>query len=436
MADYPVALNPAQEDPDSILDMNTAVGFKMYKHSTRAILETEKYDLSSAKLQIFLDNIKDRIEEQQWGHIFSIPKLPSGNQAFSIATHFGRLTYEDVIQHDTDIKMMTGIPEDDYFNARYAQNSAFSYTAIFSSLTDVAKQRLSHSRPLFIIDGKGSGPLLLFVIISKAYVVNKGTCLHLRQKLQQLGVKMTELDDNIITFNEYVQETIAQLNSFGENAYEDLLANLFTGYGEVEDDSFADWLTRKRNQYEEDDINTLTPEKLMAAAELKYSTLLDQGTWGKPSKSNSKRDAHIIALQATINDMKTAPKPKWGEKGKTSPIKAHANTKWGYKKTPKKTRPGEKYTDAWLFVAPKDGEKETIEKDNCTWHWCRYHEKWGKNAGHTSEKCTGRGLTDKQKEKFDKAERTPGLRIKQAQQNAKAYRATMEIDSESEQSTD
>jgi hypothetical protein len=179
MADYPVALNPAQEDPNSILDMNSAVGFKMYKHSTRAILETEKYDLSTAKFQIFLDNIKDRIEEQQWGHIFNIPKLPSGNEVFNIATHFGRITYKDVIQHNTDIKMMTGIGEEDYYNARHAQNSAFAYTAIYTSLTDTAKQRLSHSRNLFIIGGKGSGPLLLFTIISKAYVVNKGTCLHL-----------------------------------------------------------------------------------------------------------------------------------------------------------------------------------------------------------------------------------------------------------------
>ena len=89
-------------------------------------------------------------------------------------------------------------------------------------------------------------------------------------------------------------------------------------------------------------------------------------------------------------------------------------------------------------MGPKDGEKETIEKDNCTWYWCRYHEKWGKNSGHTSEKCTGAGLTAKQQEKFEKAERTPGLRIKQAQKKAKANYASMEDESDMEslQSTD
>ena len=276
--DYPVALNPAQEDPETILDMNTAVGFKMFKHATRAILETDKYDLSSTGFQMFLDSVKDRIEEQQWDYIFNIPKLPTGNQILNIATHFGQVSYEDVIHHDTDFKTMTGVEEDDYPNLRHIQNSAFSYTAILASLTDAAKQRLSHSRHLYIIGNKGSGPLLLHTIISKAYVVNKGTCLHLRQKLQQLDIQMNKLDDNVIAFNEYVHTIIAQLDSFGENVNEDLLANLFTGYGAVDDDAFAEWLQRKRNQYEEEEVTTLSPDKLMAAAELKYSTLLDQET--------------------------------------------------------------------------------------------------------------------------------------------------------------
>jgi hypothetical protein len=73
-----------------------------------------------------------------------------------------------------------------------------------------------------------------------------------------------------------------------------------------------------------------------------------------------------------------------------------------------------------------------MEKDNCTWYWCRYHEKWGKNSGHTSDKCTGMGLTSKQKEKYDKADHTPGLRIKQAQKNARANSATMEMESDTE----
>ena len=73
----------------------------------------------------------------------------------------------------------------------------------------------------------------------------------------------------------------------------DLLINLFKGYGAVSDEVFRGWLTRKQDDHEEDTL--ITPE-LMLAANNKFDSMIEKGTWNAPTAEEK-----IFALEACFN---------------------------------------------------------------------------------------------------------------------------------------
>jgi hypothetical protein len=157
MADYSIAFNPAQQDPDCV---------GMLKHSARPVLDTENYILSTAAFPTFINDVKNKIKEYLWDHIFNIPKLSNRDQVCNMTTHFQELTYKDVIHHDTHYRMVTGKEEDDYTNCLHIRNATNSFSAIYHSLSDAAKQHLKYARNLYMVNRAGSGPLLLFIILT------------------------------------------------------------------------------------------------------------------------------------------------------------------------------------------------------------------------------------------------------------------------------
>jgi hypothetical protein len=86
------------------------------------------------------------------------------------AAHYIRTFF---IQHNTNIKMIMGITEQDYYNVHHAQNSSFFYTTKYTASTEAAQQLSSHYDNFINIDRKESGQILLCTIISKAYRDNK-----------------------------------------------------------------------------------------------------------------------------------------------------------------------------------------------------------------------------------------------------------------------
>ena len=104
-----------------------------------------------------------------------------------------------------------------------------------------------------------------------------------------------------------------------------MLSNLFKGYAAASDNTFASYIERKQEEYE--DGTNIKPTALMSLADKNYKTLKIKGTWNAPSQE----EENILALKTEIYKLKrfrkethTAPqgnprrqmsvkkdKPKW-----------------------------------------------------------------------------------------------------------------------------
>ena len=412
------ALSPAHANANQVINFTTAGGAKFYKQAIRGLYDSgDLYDLEADGLKTFLDTLQDRIVEQNWTSIFAIPEAiaaPAANLRL-LTSEYGRVSLQQVRAYV------------EHFNGanRQTQNAYMAYTCIMASLTDDAKAQVNIRREDFTIDGRGSGPLLLKVLISLAHVDTEATVMVLRQRLADLHIYIMDVNADIAKFNFYVDETLRALNARGEQTL-DLLPNLFKAYETVNDDNFLEFIRRKKNAYEEGDNPGLTPRQLMSVARTKYQTLVEQKKW----QALSARDQKLIALEASVNKLKE-------QKRKTNPSDQKKQTSKG--KTDKATDNDK----AWLTVGPKSGQSEMKEVNGKMWYWCKWHGKWSTNKNHTSATCNGRGLTGDKKRAYDAAHENsddttsentgtnPGLRLASALAGA-----THDEDDDSDNSTD
>ena len=88
---------------------------------------------------------------------------------------------------------------------------------------------------------------------------------------------MSNLQDNITEFNEFVKTQRAALIARGETT-QDLLVNLFKGYKSAADTKFVTYIEGKEDEYNEG--KDISADSLMELAESKYRTLVKK-TFGK-----------------------------------------------------------------------------------------------------------------------------------------------------------
>ena len=152
---------------------------------------------------------------------------------------YGEISYEDVKDH-----ALTYMKED----SREAQDSFVMYHCLMNSLTDAAqKQVITRGYVLpFVFSGKGSGPVLLKVIIMVSHVDTRATITSVRTKLSSLDHAMREHDSDIEAFNDYILGFVSKLHARGQQT-QDLLVNLFKGYKACSKDAeFVDYIKRRK----------------------------------------------------------------------------------------------------------------------------------------------------------------------------------------------
>jgi hypothetical protein len=194
--------------------------------------------------------------------------------------------------------------------------------------------------------------------------------LHLREQLSRLDEYMQAHESDVEDYNNHVKTLVTGLNARGERTL-DLLSNLFKGYMAVSDTAFVEFIKRKKDAYEEGEID-LTPNELMQSTDNKYNGLKQQGRWN----ASSEQDEKIIALQAKIQALEeTRKQPKNAIKTNNSPARVRSFPDWVYK-------------------GPKAGESEIKDIDNKTYYWCNNHRKWSLNPKHTTTQCRGYGVKD------------------------------------------
>ena len=105
---------------------------------------------------------------------------------------------------------------------------------------------------MYTIDGVVIAPLLFKVIMDGAELDTMVTSAIIRQELQELDVKIMEVNSNVTEFVESVNANVKKLESRGEAATEgDLIMNIFKALKVVKDKCFRqnfttfeyDWLS-------------------------------------------------------------------------------------------------------------------------------------------------------------------------------------------------
>ena len=306
--------------------------------------------------------------------------IPIGGDVAATKDHiesYGEIPYADVKNH-----ALTYMHED----AREAQDSFMMYHCLMNSLTDAAQKQVrtrGNVHP-FMFGGKGSGPVLLKLIIMVSHVDTRATITSVRTKLSSLDQAMRDHESNIELFNDYVISQVSKLHARGEQT-QDLLVNLFKGYKACKDAEFVDYIKKKEDLYEEG--GQVEYQQLMDWALNKYKTRKESDQWCQ----RTTEEETIIALQSQVKSLMSK---KSDASGKS------AGGKKDQKKTNKKGKGKGKFKPedgpAWMKTPPKDGEKQSKTVEGKEYHWCPDHESWTR---HKPSECKGFGFTKGQVKK-------------------------------------
>jgi hypothetical protein len=389
------ALAPAFANPD-VLNYSEQSAAKLFKAGTDPL--SIKFDCKPDNLQLFLDQARDKSIVFDWLNILSIPIGGDVAMSKDLIESYGEISYEDVRAH-----AISYMNED----SREAQDSFMLYQCLMNSLTDAAqKQVRTRGNVLpFMFGGKGSGSVLLKVIIMVSHVDTRATITSVRTKLSSLDHAMREHDSDIEAFNDYVIGLVSKLHARGQQT-QDLLVNLFKGYKACKDAEFVDYIKKKEDLYEEG--GEVNYQQLMDWAINKFKTRKESDQWCQ----RTTEEETIIALQAQVNNLVSyqkkpypAGKPKGGGK---------KDYKQGnFKRGKGKGKPRAEDLPAWRTASPKAGERHSKNVEGREYHWCPNHNRWTR---HSPSECKGIGFKafpkKDQGNKFAGAK--PNMRIAQA----------------------
>ena len=389
----PFALAPAFANPD-ILNFSEPAAAKLFKSAIEPL--SIKFDCSPENLQLFLDQARDKSIVYDWLNILSIPIGGDVAATKDLIESYGEISYEDVRNH-----ALTYMNED----AREAQDSFMMYHCLMNSLTDTAQKQVrtrGNVHP-FMFGGKGSGPVLLKLIIMVSHVDTRATITSVRTKLSSLDQAMREHESNIELFNDYVIGQVSKLHARGEQT-QDLLVNLFKGYKACKDAEFVDYIKKKEDFYEEG--GQVDYQQLMDWALNKYKTRKESNQWCQKTTE----EETIIALQAQVKSLMS------NQKKSDANSKSAGGTRKDQKKANKKVKSKGKLRSedrpAWMKIPPKEGEKQSKTVEGKEYHWCQHHEGWTR---HKPSECKGIGFTKAQGKDLDKSsDSKPKMKLSKA----------------------
>ncbi|KAI2494632.1 hypothetical protein MHU86_19910 [Fragilaria crotonensis] len=292
------ALAPAFANPD-VLNYSEQAAAKLFKSGTEAL--SIKFDCKSDNLQLFLDQTRDRSIVFDWLNILSIPIQGNVANSKDLIESYGEISYEEV--------------------------------------------RTRGNVHPFIFGGKGSGPVLLKVIIMVSHVDTRATITSVRPS-SSLDHAMRDIDSDIELFNDYVLGLVSKLSARGEQT-QDLLVNLFKGYKACKDAEFVDYIKKKEDFYEEG--GQVEYQQLMDWALNKFKTRKESEQWCLKTTE----EETIIALQSQVKTLMSNQKKPNPASGKSSGGGKKDN-KQGNKKDKGKGKFRVEDLPAWVHVHPKE----------------------------------------------------------------------------------
>jgi hypothetical protein len=328
------ALPPGMTTNEPI-DYSTTQGLKLFNQAIKGI--EPKFDLKEGNLNTFLSKLKEHARIFNWRGILDIPD--SDGIPRNLMTNYGQLTIQDCKTHAAT-----------YVNAhsRDAQNSIMLYHCVAHTLDEEASGIALSNPSEFTVDGQPSGVCFLKAVIGRATIDTRAKVRLLRATVSNLPVKIDEFSCDLRKFNVYVDTLRESLMGHGQYNDEEMISHLFRAYERVDDKDFANFLSTRRDQY--DNGERVTVDVLMRAALNKYNLIQQRAETEsminrEPKEKIMALEAQLLALKATTTA--TNPRKKTGK----DPF-------------------------AWKKVKPKANEPNEKTVKGRKYTWCKFHQAW------------------------------------------------------------
>ncbi|CAB9505788.1 unknown protein [Seminavis robusta] len=356
----PFAVTPAGTG-NNAWDFTSGTGLKIFIAATAPF--TPQYDGTEIKLRDFLRKIWHRAEAFGWTTILLITDEEGTPR--NITQEYGCLTVAGVKNH-----AITYLRQDN----REHQASACLRQLIIGSITSKLADKLINRKANYTVNAaaatqpgqaapppinKEDGACMLYDIIKIVSVETKATVALIMKRLANLEIIMEECKSDIAAFNDRVDDLVNQLTARNV-AVPSMLNPLFDGYNNCADKTFATYIARKQEAYEDGTID-LEYATLMSTALEKYKVLKDRKVWLKKTDE----ELEILTLKAEMSRLKTPSTTKGAPKGATDGKKSEKASDYAEK-------------NAWKLVPPKQGETQHKTVNGKKYIYCPYHHttKW------------------------------------------------------------
>ena len=287
------ALNPVDLYGDEPCNYRTSEGRKIYALAIAPL--TTKYDGSPRGLKLFIHNLSQKALINGWNKtILDIPLggIDGEEDSQNLLKHYGLISIHQCRAYATTF--LKG-------ENKASQDSNNLKLFLDASLDPDFMMKVLHQGSEYTVRGVEDGATMLRVIISLVGIESTATVSVIRANLRTLPDKMSQVNSNIISFNEFVREQQAELVARGETV-DDLPSSLFAAYQTADDEAFARYMGDREGAIEDGTNPKLSAAAIMLVAEAKYKIMVIKGRWNVASKPES-RSAEIMALTAAYDNL-------------------------------------------------------------------------------------------------------------------------------------
>jgi hypothetical protein len=233
------ARNPAKWSHNNELNFGSKQDRDYYKQAIEK-LDGEPFD--GQHLALFLKKVEAKATQFNWHALLTYTYQGNPPTMKTLLQNYGEIRREKVRQ-----KATTYLGTSD----RQDQDSDMIYYCLCKSITEEVFVMVvtEPEQYTYLINQEPlvDGPCFLASIIDHTYTSTKANTTVARDNLATLAEYMESLPDgNIKQFNQYVKTQLEVLAAGGETT-NDLVTNLFKGYGKVKDKAFREWLRTKKS---------------------------------------------------------------------------------------------------------------------------------------------------------------------------------------------
>ena len=375
------------------------IGLKLFNKATAELDNDDKLEIRQEKATAILDRFKQDASNYRWGRLVTAVEVDAIGTTKNVFREHTDIKLEDIKKHArktwgdraltyanpivagelevVNIDPSNTAADQPTFYARVRSRmiskrilACLTVKAVNSIMLDKKNfQWLNQTTGHYEIDG----PSLLYSILRRVKPHTRiGVATY---KTLIANATLAKFNNNLETMLDNMKSNFEKIEDLGKT-HEDYILHLFDALLSSKNETFRNFIQRKKDEWEEG--NEVNHTVLAHEATVKYNNMVSQHKWNQTDP----KDAKIVALTSQLKDIQK----KLDTNPPTNPPKNDkkmvGNASWRYK---------------------KEGDTKVV--DGFTYHWCKHHkvgpnkkEINGMYAGHKPEDHDA--ATERMKKKY------------------------------------